>query len=126
MSPPGMKNGTVKSIVSAGTIFEIEDHDVMRSSDRPKPIKVVRNKSFDEKSSDHVSSPCRRSELSTPGSHSCHESHPMIVNAWECLRQSLVYFRSQPVGTIAALDHSAEELNYDQVNLSPLLSCFFN
>ena len=39
----------------------------------------------------------------------------MIAEAWETLRRSLVYFRGQPVGTIAALDSSEEKLNYDQV-----------
>ncbi|KAB5557678.1 hypothetical protein DKX38_008587 [Salix brachista] len=39
----------------------------------------------------------------------------MVVDTSESLRRTLVYFRSQPVGTIAALDHSVEELNHDQV-----------
>ncbi|ESQ28004.1 hypothetical protein EUTSA_v10019647mg, partial [Eutrema salsugineum] len=42
--------------------------------------------------------------------------HPMVTEAWEALRRSQVYFRGQPVGTIAAYDHASEEvLNYDQV-----------
>jgi hypothetical protein len=65
----------------------------------------------------------RRSGFNTP--RSCgFESHPMVVDAWESLRRTLVYFRSQPVGTIAALDHSVEELNYDQVNSIPFSFCF--
>ena len=43
------------------------------------------------------------------------EPHPMFAEAWEGLRRSLVFFRGKPVGTIAALDNSDEELNYDQV-----------
>ncbi|AAC25521.1 Similar to LIM17 gene product gb/1653769 from the genome of Synechocystis sp. gb/D90916 [Arabidopsis thaliana] len=44
------------------------------------------------------------------------EPHPMVAEAWDALRRSLVYFRGQPVGTIAAYDHATEEvLNYDQV-----------
>ncbi|KAM7493528.1 hypothetical protein LguiB_028137 [Lonicera macranthoides] len=40
----------------------------------------------------------------------------MVAEAWDSLRQSLVFFRDQPVGTIAAYDHASEEvLNYDQV-----------
>ncbi|KAL4360436.1 hypothetical protein GQ457_04G000330 [Hibiscus cannabinus] len=39
----------------------------------------------------------------------------MVAEAWEALRRSLVYFRGQPVGTIAALDNTEENLNYDQV-----------
>jgi hypothetical protein len=39
-----------------------------------------------------------------------------VNEAWEALRKSVVYFRGQPVGTIAATDHASEEvLNYDQV-----------
>lgn len=91
----------------------------------------ARQRSFDERS---LSECCRKS-----GSHECGgsgsasasgvnspaassacssmEPHPMVADAWESLRRSLVYFRGQPVGTIAAYDHASEEvLNYDQVN----------
>jgi Alkaline and neutral invertase len=44
------------------------------------------------------------------------EPHPTVVAAWEALRKSIVYFRGQPVGTVAACDTATEEaLNYDQV-----------
>ncbi|KAJ7535924.1 hypothetical protein O6H91_12G105800 [Diphasiastrum complanatum] len=43
------------------------------------------------------------------------EPHPMVGEAWENLRRSLVYFRGIPVGTIAALDPTQEALNYNQV-----------
>lgn len=57
-----------------------------------------------------------RSGLSTPRSYAAgFEPHPSVGEAWEALRRSLVYFRGQPVGTIAALDSSEENLNYDQV-----------
>lgn len=39
----------------------------------------------------------------------------MFVDAWDCLRKSLVYYRGKPVGTIAAVDSSEDSLNYDQV-----------
>ncbi|KAL3643104.1 hypothetical protein CASFOL_013919 [Castilleja foliolosa] len=42
------------------------------------------------------------------------EPHPMISEAWDNIRRSMVYFRGQPVGTITALDNSDEKLNYDQ------------
>lgn len=81
-----------------------------------------RQRSFDE------SSCCRNIEMSdedesvnSPAA-SCASSSlephpiPMVADAWESLRRSLVYFRGQPVGTIAAYDHASEEvLNYDQV-----------
>ncbi|KAI4388479.1 hypothetical protein MLD38_000802 [Melastoma candidum] len=139
------QNGSAKSGENAnGSMFEIDDSDFYRMLDR-QPINVERNCSFDDKSSsygdvplaavsprhyyrnsehnlralDHVdygySSEGRRSGLNTPRSASYYESHPMVADAWEALRRSLVDFRGQAVGTIAALDHSVEELNYDQV-----------
>ncbi|KAH9696807.1 putative alkaline/neutral invertase B [Citrus sinensis] len=60
-------------------------------------------------------SPGRRSGFNTPRSLIGYEPHPMVGEAWDALRRSLVYFRGKPVGTIAALDSSEEELNYDQV-----------
>ncbi|OWM74983.1 hypothetical protein CDL15_Pgr021334 [Punica granatum] len=133
------QNGSLTSLETASSIFEIGDSDLLRLLDRPKPINVDR-RSFDERSYNDVSislsprhsfrnsenfrnlehagymfSPGIRSGLNTPRSHSYYETHPMIVDAWEALRKSIVNFRGQPVGTIAALDHSVEELNYDQV-----------
>ncbi|WOL10836.1 putative alkaline/neutral invertase F [Canna indica] len=53
-----------------------------------------------------------RSGMNSPnGSLSSH----VQIEAWEALRQSLVFFRGQPVGTIAAMDPSEEALNYNQV-----------
>jgi len=110
--------------------------------ERPRPVSIERVRSFDERSfselsiglsprafgrnsdssthvTDHLeyplSSPHRRSGLSTPRSNCHFESHPLVADAWEALRRSLVYFRGQPVGTLAAIDHSVENLNYDQV-----------
>jgi hypothetical protein len=48
--------------------------------------------------------------------------HPIVVDAWESLRRSLVYFRGSPVGTIAALDPTKDSLNYNQVNVSDRLN----
>lgn len=62
-------------------------------------------------------SPGSRSMVDTPLSvRNSFEPHPMVAEAWEALRRSMVFFRGQPVGTIAAYDHASEEvLNYDQV-----------
>ncbi|KAL3679637.1 hypothetical protein R1sor_022593 [Riccia sorocarpa] len=54
-----------------------------------------------------------RGSISTPR-HSF-EPHPMIGDAWDALRRSLVYFRGKPVGTIAAMDPTEDSLNYNQV-----------
>lgn len=60
-------------------------------------------------------SPSIRSSAGTPREHHAFEPHPMIADAWEALRRSMVYFRSKPVGTIAALDPTEDSLNYNQV-----------
>lgn len=54
------------------------------------------------------------------------DPQPMISEAWESMRHSLVYFRGVPVGTIAALDSSDEKLNYDQVPHCSYLLIKFN
>lgn len=123
----GGQKGSVKSLETVGTIFEKEDYDLLKLLDRARPINVERNECYDERAFnefssrildhlDNVSTPGRRSGFNTPRSNTYIESHPMIADAWDALKRSMVYFREQPVGTIAALDHSVEELNYDQVN----------
>lgn len=115
-------NGSMRSHNTANSIFEIDDSDILKLMDRPRPINVERNRSFDEnfrmlEHLEYVYSPGRRSGFNTPRSESYYEVHAMIADAWEALRRSVVRFRGQPVGTIAALDHSTEKLNYDQVNV---------
>ncbi|KAF6161987.1 hypothetical protein GIB67_020043 [Kingdonia uniflora] len=68
-------------------------------------------------SEEYAVSPAAKSDMNTPTVNNAFESHPhpMVAEAWEALNRSLVYFRGQPVGTIAALDNSSEGLNYDQV-----------
>lgn len=39
----------------------------------------------------------------------------MFIEAWEHLRRSVVCYKGQAVGTIAALDNASVALNYDQV-----------
>ncbi|KAG9149020.1 hypothetical protein Leryth_010620 [Lithospermum erythrorhizon] len=144
MSPENkdvLENGTVKHLES-GPLFEIDETELARLDERPLPIRTERRRSFDERSFgdipmtlssprhfhrhddtlspmydhfDSIDSAGRRSLASTPRSSSCIKTHPLVAEAWESLRRSIVYFRGQPVGTIAALDHSIEELNYDQV-----------
>ncbi|RWR85537.1 putative alkaline/neutral invertase D [Cinnamomum micranthum f. kanehirae] len=125
----------------AGSMFWISDADdfnLSRLLDKPR-LNIERQRSFDERSLtelsigfsprrgpenrglenlDNVSTPGGRSGLGTPRSYSRTPfgPHPMFAEAWEALRRSLVFFRGQPVGTIAADDHASEEvLNYDQV-----------
>eukprot|EP00249_Psilotum_nudum_P021109 c27974_g1_i1 orf=347-1960(+) len=61
-------------------------------------------------------SPSMRSASNTPRlGQPGFEPHPMVADAWEALRRSLVYFRGKSVGTIAALDPTEDALNYNQV-----------
>ncbi|GAA0160078.1 hypothetical protein LIER_16715 [Lithospermum erythrorhizon] len=121
-----LENGNGRHLESE-SLFEADETDLSRLDERPLPIRIERRRSFDERSVGDMSatlSPPRhlesmdsagRSLTGTPRSSSCVEPHPLVAEAWESLRRSIVYFRGQPVGTIAALDHSTEELNYDQV-----------
>lgn len=110
----------------------MDDFDLSRLLDKPR-LNIERQRSFDERSLSELSigfaragldnydnySPGGRSGFNTPASsaRNSFEPHPMVADAWESLRKSLVHFKGQPVGTIAAVDHQAEEvLNYDQVN----------
>ncbi|XP_030950746.1 probable alkaline/neutral invertase D [Quercus lobata] len=132
------QNGSKKSVENSGSIFEIED--ILKTLDRPRTINIERNRSFDERSMSELSncqsprqffkdpeysvhvehlesiySPSRRSVFNSPRANGYFESHAMVADAWEALRRSMVHFRGQPVGTIAAVDHSVEKVNYDQV-----------
>lgn len=100
---------------------DTEDSDLLN---RPQPANTERNGSFADRSSSQLSitlSP-RKSHpsdflesLGSPRSSSCFNTHPIFGEAWNALRRSLVYFRGQAVGTVAAMDHSSEQLNYNQV-----------
>lgn len=121
----------LRNVGSHCSISEMDDYDLSRLLDKPR-LNIERQRSFDERSlselsigltrgHDDIYSPGGRSGLDTPASsmRNSFEPHPMVADAWEALRKSLVSFRGQPVGTIAALDHQSEEvLNYDQVKLS--------
>lgn len=126
----GAKEGGLKNVSSHCSISEMDDFDLTKLLERPR-LNIERQRSFDERSLSELSvgmsrvldnyesaySP-GRSALDTPASstRNSFEPHPMVADAWEALRRSLVHFRNQPVGTIAAYDHASEEvLNYDQV-----------
>ncbi|MCO5569214.1 hypothetical protein L7F22_022925 [Adiantum nelumboides] len=113
------------------------DVDFFRLVDtKPRPLHLNTYRSCDEKSFvdavgeitarirstdylDGILSPSIRSMTNTPRSATFHpshfEPHPMLTDAWDSLRKSLVYFRGMPVGTIAALDPTEDSLNYNQV-----------
>lgn len=117
-------------VSSNSSMSDADDLDLSRLPDRPKLLE--RQKSCDERSMNELSVNIRsmdsydnlysprgmRSGFNTPTSLDRHpfEPLPIIGEAWEALRRSIVYFKGEPVGTIAAFDHASEEvLNYDQV-----------
>ncbi|KAG6511949.1 probable alkaline/neutral invertase D [Zingiber officinale] len=127
----GFKESGLREVGSYASNAEADDLDLSRLPDKPK-LSIERQRSFDERSMSELSINVRnlenydslyspvgfRSGFDTPASSArqSFEPHPMIGEAWEALRKSLVYYRGHPVGTIAANDHGSEELlNYDQV-----------
>ncbi|XP_073305726.1 probable alkaline/neutral invertase D [Primulina huaijiensis] len=126
----GTKETGLKQVSSYCSIPDFNDYDLSKLLDKPR-LNIERQRSFDERSLselsigltrglenyEHAHSP-GRSALNTPASstRNSFEPHPTVADAWEALRRSMVSFRGQPVGTIAAFDHASEEvLNYDQV-----------
>ncbi|KAL5208462.1 hypothetical protein ABZP36_032897 [Zizania latifolia] len=134
MELPFGGGGGMRRSASHTSLSESDDLDLSRLLNKPRII-VERQRSFDDCSLSDVSysgghargggfdgmySPGGglRSLVGTPASSALHsfEPHPIVGDAWEALRRSLVFFRGQPLGTIAAFDHASEEvLNYDQV-----------
>ncbi|CAA7404500.1 unnamed protein product [Spirodela intermedia] len=129
----GMREPGFRLADSRSSVAEADDFDLTRLLDKPR-LNIERQRSFDERSLselsisnirgldalDSVYSPrtAMRSGFDTPASSArcSFEPHPMVADAWEALTRSVVHFRGQPVGTIAAYDHASEEvLNYDQV-----------
>ncbi|XP_022858169.1 probable alkaline/neutral invertase D [Olea europaea var. sylvestris] len=126
----GVRGFGLRNVSSQASISEMDDFDLSKLLDKPR-LNIERKRSFDERSLSELSigltrgleiyestySP-GRSVLDTPASsaRNSFEPHPIVADAWEALRRSLVHFRGQPMGTIAAYDHASEEvLNYDQV-----------
>lgn len=139
------QNGSSRSPDDAAcTVAESDEQEFdFLKIDKPRPVvekplekcnscfalfKDSENSSHSVENMDDAGSLLPKSDMNGTGS--------LESEAWEALRRSLVYFRGQPVGTIAALDSSGENANYDQVpkcfHLNPssssllVLSCYFN
>jgi len=134
------QKGSVKSPEARASVAEKEEFNFSKALDRPRALNIDRQRSCDDRSLtdlsvgfsprhlvskaditsrlvehlEHLHSPLSKSGINTPRSGTWDS---LTSEAWEALRRSLVYFRGQPVGTIAALDSSEENLNYDQVDL---------
>ncbi|KAL6650600.1 hypothetical protein ACP70R_009525 [Stipagrostis hirtigluma subsp. patula] len=135
-SPAAMRKAS-----SHASLADPEDFDLTRLLNHRPRINVDRQRSFDDRSLSELSlsgagrggwggagmesyesmySPGGglRSFCGTPASSSrlSFEPHPLVGEAWDALRRSIVSFRGHPLGTIAAVDpYSGEVLNYDQV-----------
>ncbi|KAI3888791.1 hypothetical protein MKX03_002070 [Papaver bracteatum] len=122
----------MRKAASRTSLPDLDDTDLSRLLDKPpRPINIERQRSFEERSISEISvglnrglgssetlySPGGRSTWETPRSSApnAFEPHPMFAEAWDALRQSIVFFNGQPVGTIAANDQTEDALNYDQV-----------
>jgi Alkaline and neutral invertase len=128
-----MEGPVTSKVGTTTTAADADDFDLSKLLDKPR-LKIERKRSFDERSFSELTINVRQLEsydsLYSPGYRSSgigtplsargevFDPDPMVGEAWESLRRSLVYFKGQPVGTIAAYDHASEEvLNYDQVNI---------
>lgn len=121
-----MEGDGLKKVVSNGSIAEVDDYDLSKLLDHKPRLNVERQKSFDEselliaanwENLDNPRTLGVRSGMDTiPDTPASYSLHPAVTEGWEAIRRSLVHFRGQPVGTLAAHDHATEEvLNYDQV-----------
>ncbi|GAU49689.1 hypothetical protein TSUD_91890 [Trifolium subterraneum] len=114
----------ITSSIAMPTANMDRNYDSISSMDAVYFSTVVRSRSdlsrVDESSSDQADPHLHNTTLLTKISLPL-DPHPMISQAWESLKQSIVCFRGVPVGTIAALDNSDEKLNYDRVGLLRLI-----
>lgn len=127
----GAHETVVWKVEPHSSVAEADDFDrSSRQLDRPR-FKIERRLSFEERSLSDLSITGNLRPVDSYGSmHSFgavptptspdwspFELPPMVDEAWDALRKSVVFFRGQPVGTVAAVDHaSGEVLNYDQVH----------
>ncbi|KAL5129786.1 putative alkaline/neutral invertase B [Glycine soja] len=126
------QNGSFKSTDALCIAAEADEEELdFTKVDKPRPIerckscevrslselsKVSENSSYSIDHLDKAASLQPKSGMNTPGSLVLDpQSHPIVSEGWEALMRSLVYFRGQRVGTIAAMDSSDEKINYDQV-----------
>ncbi|RAL49320.1 hypothetical protein DM860_012753 [Cuscuta australis] len=119
-------NGSLKEMEGILSMEELEEFDFLKFSEKPRNVNIERRSSWDERTL--LTSPSApldsiffldggvvSEKKSSPKSPFGDSPPPLVAEAWDHLKQSLVYFRGKPVGTIAALDCSDEKLNYDQV-----------
>lgn len=115
-SPDTISNETVENIKEPSANIE-EDEKLAAEKSKKKTT-------FGDEVSDNVRAtlrPCPSLGSNISNYEACENSSsrvngsPMMEEAWERLKKSYVYYKGNPVGTLAAMDPSAETLNYNQV-----------
>ncbi|XP_008801295.1 probable alkaline/neutral invertase F [Phoenix dactylifera] len=96
--------------------------ELSSASGSPRHPSVILEDLRTDDCQDNLCSTGGRSGATSPRASSGGESHSIATEGWEALNRSLVYFQGQPVGTIAALDHTEEALNYNQVFVRDFVS----
>ncbi|XP_010673950.2 probable alkaline/neutral invertase F [Beta vulgaris subsp. vulgaris] len=86
----------------------------------PRPLNAVNVENFQEVNGSNGTPRSGGVAKSNGNINGNHQVPPVVDNslveeAWDRLRKSYVYYKGEPVGTVAALDPSAEALNYNQV-----------
>ncbi|KAE8690660.1 putative alkaline/neutral invertase B [Hibiscus syriacus] len=95
------------------TLDGFEEGGFSKLLEKPRLLNVDRQRSLDERFLNELSialNQGRATDISLPRIY-----EPLEFISSPAGKRSLVYFRGQPVGTIAALDNSDENLNYDKV-----------
>ncbi|XP_047340285.1 probable alkaline/neutral invertase F [Impatiens glandulifera] len=110
-----------ESMFTDEVIEEDDDITLNMATLKPSPSVGINLDSFDPSSSMFTAATCIGNGNSLRSSW---ESVPsMTEEAWDRLQKSYVYFKGNPVGTLAALDSSAEALNYNQVFVRDFIPC---
>ncbi|CAA6675575.1 unnamed protein product [Spirodela intermedia] len=101
----GTREPGMRSVGSYCSVTDADDLSLLRLLDKPK-LNIERKRSFDERSLSDLSISNIRGPDPLDGIHSPGRTVRKVYGLFPC----------QPLGTLAAVDHAAEEvLNYDQV-----------
>ncbi|XP_052193803.1 probable alkaline/neutral invertase F [Diospyros lotus] len=113
------KAGTASSV--GQSTGENSNFDVAQSgTGKPSMLKPSPSVAHLDQNFDPIVSPGNRSNGHFSSLDNC---STMMDEAWERLKKSYVFFKGRPVGSLAAIDPSAEALNYNQVFVRDFFPC---